>query len=266
MSKRHSLRFLAMILSAILITGSLSGSVFGAQKSGDSEETVRVESESIAEETEVTDDTEKAGNKETVDREGNNDKADSEALDEKENVDDAEAVSGEKADTAETDNSGDTDNSDENSNASETTEPSGSDQAAETDQPSRDISEKTGEDSGQNDAASENPEFHQEKTTDKITDEPAASDKEEEDLQKDPDNTSDKAQNNNQDIIVAAPVQETITTEAQNSDVTDFIIEGGEVVQYIGSDQVVIVPKGITGIRANAFKNCGVTMLCCRTV
>ncbi len=255
MSKRHSLRFLAMILSAILITGSLSGSVFGAQKTGDYEDTVRVESASISGETEVTDETEKAGNNETANKERNTDKADPEALDEKENVDDAEAVSGEKTDAAEKDNSDDTDKSDENSNAPETAAPSGSDQAAEAEQPSGDPSEETGEDIGQNDAASENPEFPQEETTDEITDGPAASDEEAEDLQKDPDNTSDEAQENNQDIIEAAPVQETITTEAQKSDVTDFIIEDDEVVQYIGSDSVVMIPKGITGIRANAFKN-----------
>ena len=82
---------MAIILSTIITTVSLSGPVIGAQTSTDTEEPVTVKSEEITEEYEEA---EESGNLETVDEEYNTEEMDPDASEMEESSSESESDSG----------------------------------------------------------------------------------------------------------------------------------------------------------------------------
>lgn len=231
--KKTRIKIMAIILSTIITTVSLSGPVIGAQTSTDTEEPVTVKSEEITEEYEEA---EESGSLETVDEEYNTEEMDPDASEMEESSSESESDSGTGLDS---DKKIETE---EKTDSPESVESPDDDNFTETEQPSAGTSTKTTETATQG-------QTHQTTTSDEeISDSNNTNE------------SSDNAIKETVDVPNTTPADETVTTDSQNAISPDFVIEDGVLVQYIGKDSVITVPQGITGIASGAFRNCRTVM------
>ncbi len=228
--KKKRIKIMAIILSTIITTVSLSGSVFGAQTSTDSEEPVAVKSEEIFEESVESGESRSL---ETVDEEYNTEEIDPDASEMEESGSEPDSDSDTVLDSDK--NIG----AEEKSDSTETIESMDDDNFTEAEQPPAGRSTETTESASQG-------QTHQIPSSDEgIADSKNYNGE-----------SYDDAVEETIDVPNTPPADETVTTDSQNAISPDFVIEDGILVQYIGKDEVITVPQGITGIAAGAFRNC----------
>lgn len=91
------------------------------------------------------------------------------------------------------------------------------------------------------------------------SDEFSAEDELSEDIKSDSDSSEDASQlTDDKQVIQEAPIEESISTEAQNGESTEFTIVDGVLQKYRGTGGDVVIPEGVTSIGEEAFYECSV--------
>lgn len=160
---------------------------------------------------------------------------------------------GEKADTFTEENvsegNTDQDGSAETPDNAEETKPSDTDHSVEAVQTSDQNSENAVEDNEKNSSG----EKSEEAPSDDQEERNAATDALTEEIQKNDSNTSNTTQGNEGDIIESSPIEENVTTDAQDSTASDFTIVNGVLTEYKGAGGEVVVPNTVKVIDQRAF-------------